>query len=362
MERKFLSAKDNKAAKAIVRALGRWYETEKDRYEFRHNRNPYRTWITEIFLQQTQINAGREKLKVFLKRFPDVKTLAAGPIDDVLTAFRGMGYYSRARNMFRAAQYVMANHAATMPVTYSDLKKIPGIGHYTAAIIASIHNNETVLANDANHARVLSRLYSIEHAQGSPAFAALVHELAAPLFKAGMTPGDLNEALMQWGQNICKKNPRCEACFAREYCAAYAEKTQQTYPVKKARAQAFDVEWTMLVCRRGSKYQVFEAGRSFPFLKGELMFPGFLELPPHKKELATPERLPSALRRKVGKIAAALPVDFRHAITRYKIAVKLVIMNDGIGGGEFFTPAELRARCHSSLMQKALSRLDKLEF
>jgi A/G-specific adenine glycosylase len=357
-----LSAKHNKAAKAIVRALGGWYETQKHRYEFRHNRNPYRTWITEIFMQQTQINAGREKLKTFLKRFPDVKTLAAGPVEDVLAAFRGMGYYSRARNMFRAAQYVMARHKGVMPVSYAELKKIPGIGHYTAAIIASIHNNEAVLANDANHARVLSRLYQIDHPPGTAAFAARAHELAAPLFKADMAPGDLNEALMQWGQQICKKQPRCEACFAREYCAAYAHKAQQTYPLKKPRVQAFDVEWTMLVCRRGNKYQVFEAGRSFPFLRGELMFPGFLVLPPSNREAAVPEKLPAALRRKIGKVAAALPVDFRHAITRYKIAVKLVVARENIAGGTFLTPTELRSRCHSSLMQKALARLDKLEF
>ncbi|MFZ5629114.1 MAG: A/G-specific adenine glycosylase [Spirochaetota bacterium] len=354
--------KNTSSAKTLVTALAHWYAGERDRYEFRHNRNPYRTWITEIFMQQTQINAGREKLKTFLKRFPDVKALAAGPVEDVLAAFRGMGYYSRARNMFRAAQYVIASHKGVMPVSYAELTKVPGIGHYTAAIIASIHNDEAVLANDANHARVLSRLYAITHAQGTPAFAARAHELAAPLFKAGMAPGDLNEAIMQWGQDICRKNPRCEACFAREHCAAYAEKAQQAYPVKKPRVQAYDVEWTMLVCRRGNKYQVFEAGRSFPFLRGELMFPGFVVLPPNNKEAAAPEKLPTALRRKIGKVAAALPVDFRHAITRYKIAVKLVIVSDGIAGGEFFTPAELKARCHSSLMQKALSRLDKLEF
>lgn len=362
MARKFLSARDSKAARAIVSALARWYETGKDRYEFRKNRNPYRTWITEIFLQQTQISAGRGKLKTFLQRFPDVKTLAAGPIEDVLTAFRGMGYYSRARNLFRAAQYVMARHNGVLPSAYAELKQVPGIGHYTAAMIASIHNNETVLANDANHARVLSRLFAIAQAQGSPAFAARAHALAAPLFKAGMAPGDLNEALMQWGQEICKKKPLCECCFAREHCAAYAQNAQESYPVKKPRAQSFDAAWTMLVCRRGNRYQVFEAGRSFPFLRGELMFPGFVALPPAYKEAAAPEKLPATLRRKIGKVAATLPVDFRHAITRYRISVKLVVASDAIDGGEFLTAAELRARCHSSLMQKALSRLDKLEF
>lgn len=351
-----------KPDKEIVRRLARWYEAEKDKYEFRAGRNPYRTWITEIFMQQTQINAGREKLKTFLKRFPDVKTLAAGPVDDVLAAFRGMGYYSRARNMHKAAQYVMATHQGKMPVSYADLTKVPGIGHYTAAIIASIHNGETVLANDANHARVLARLYGIAYAQGTPAFHDAAAKIAAPLFQGEMPPGDLNEALMQWGQAICKKSPRCDSCFAADFCEANKTQTQQAYPVKKARAQAYDVTWVMLVSRRGDRYQVVPGGRSFPFLRGELLFPGFLSLPPHNKELAAPEKLPSALRRKVEKIANSLPVDFRHAITRYRIAVKLVLVRDSLSGGEFLTPAELKARCHSSLMQKALGRLDKLEF
>ena len=361
MEKKSLPATDKKSVEALIRALGRWYKTEKDRYEFRKNRNPYRTWITEIFLQQTQINAAREKLSEFLRRFPDVKTLAKGPMEDVLTAFRGMGYYSRARNMFRAAKYILANHAGVMPVSYAELKKIPGIGHYTAAIIASIHNAERVLASDANHARVLARLFGIRHPLGSPEFSARVQAIAEPLFRAGMPPGDLNEALMQWGQSICKKSPRCDACFAREYCAAFREGTQSSYPVKRPRTQAFDVTWTMLIFRRGSKYQVFEAGGSFPFLKGELMFPGFFALPPQMAECAVPENFPAALKRKAEKIAATLPVDFRHAITRYKITVKLVVLKDCMDGGAFLNPAELKALCHSSLMQKALLKLDKLE-
>lgn len=357
-----MSGTELSAARPIVRALARWYAAEKDRYEFRHNRNPYRTWITEIFLQQTQIHAAREKLKLFLKRFPDVKSLAAGPLEEVLAAFRGMGYYSRARNMFRAAQSVMANYAGVMPVSYAELKKVPGIGHYTAAIIASIHNDERVLANDANHARVLARLFGIHFPLGSPAFSARVHALAEPLFRAGMPPGDLNEALMQWGQEICKKRPRCDACFARKYCAAFRNETQDEYPVQRPRAQVQDVLWTMLVYRRGVRYQVFEAGWSFPFLRGELMFPGFIALTPQNKEFAVPEKLPSALRRKVAKAAQVLPVDFRHTITRYRIAVKLVLVRDNLAGGKFLAPAELRNRCHSSLMQKALAKLDKLEF
>src|SRR5262245_15783283 len=101
---------------SLVNRLAAWYAGERHRYEFRLERNAYRTWITEIFLQQTQIAAGREKLKTFLRRFPDVATLAKGPVSDVLAAFRGMGYYSRARNMHKAAVEIARKHGGEVPV------------------------------------------------------------------------------------------------------------------------------------------------------------------------------------------------------------------------------------------------------
>ena len=346
----------------LVGHLQKWYETEKHRYDFRSGRNAYRTWITEIFLQQTQIAAGKDKLKFFLKRFPDVASLARGPESDVLAAFRGMGYYSRARNMFKAAGYIAANHKGQMPVSYAELLKVPGIGHYTAAIIASIHNDERILANDANHARVLSRLCELPQQTGTPAFRLAAARVAEPLFAGPMPAGDVNEALMQWGQTICKKRPRCEICFAASVCQALKNSNIAAYPVKKEREPAYDVLWVMQVHREGDKYQVVTSGRSFPFLRGELLFPGFLAMPPEMKEISSPEKMPAAARKNLFKTAHGMPVDFRHAITRYKIAVKLVYTREGLAGGEYHTLAELRERCHSSLMQKALGRLDKLEF
>jgi len=340
--------------------LRRWYESEKDRYDFRRERNPYRTWITEIFLQQTQIAAGREKLKIFLKQFPDVVALARARVEDVLAAFQGMGYYSRARNMHRAAKYIVENFKGSVPTAYADLRKITGIGHYTAAIVASIHANEKILALDANHARVLSRFYAIGHAQGSRKFKETAEIATRPLFEAGMSAGDVNESLMQWGQLICKKTPLCERCFAREYCKAYAENSQRDYPRKAPRAEALELLWVMLVHRRGEKYQLIENNSKFPFLKGEWMFPSLVALPDELKTL--PAKIEARSIKSILAQAHGLPTDFKHAITRYKISVKLLIAQDPQGDGKYFTVREMNKICHSSLMQKALKRLDKLEF
>lgn len=343
---------------SIVNRLAAWYAGEKHRYEFRLERNPYRTWITEIFLQQTQIAAGKDKLKTFLKRFPDVRTLAKGPVEDVLAAFQGMGYYSRARNMHKAAVEIVKKHKADVPVAYADLVKIPGIGRYTAAIVASIHGGEKILALDANHARVLSRLYQIGHAPGSEKFREAAIRSATPFFESLMKPGDANEALMQWGQTICKKTPLCEKCFAADFCGAYSTGSQQKFPRKAARAEPLEILWLMLVYRKGDKYQVLENSGDFPFLKGEWLFPA------HMGDASLPKKIPAPVLKKTIARAQNLPVDFRHTITRYKISVKLMFIREALpaGGGKFLTPAELREKCHSSLMQKALRRLDKLEF
>lgn len=348
------------SAKKIEAKLRHWYEGEKHRYDFREGRNPYRTWITEIFLQQTQITAGRTKLKSFLKRFPDVKALAAVPVADVLAAFQGMGYYSRARNMHRAAVHIVENFRGKVPIQYGDLVKIPGIGHYTAAIVSSIHGGEKILALDANHARVLSRLFRIGEPQGSAKFRAATERAAQPLFESKMSPGDVNEALMQWGQSICKKNPLCEKCFAANECAAYAAGEAKSLPVKGARSEAVDILWLMFIHRKQAKYQAIENKGRFPFLKGEWMFPSVISPLDGVTEL--PQKMPPAFIKKSIIKAQSLPVDFRHAITRYRISVKLLMVNEPQEGGRFFTVTELAEKCHSSLMQKALRRLDKLEF
>lgn len=348
------------SVKRIAAKLRLWYEGEKHRYDFRESRNPYRTWITEIFLQQTQIAAGRAKLKTFLARFPDVKSLAAGPMSDVLAAFQGMGYYSRARNMHRAAVYIVENFRGKVPVQYADLVKIPGIGHYTAAIVSSIHGDEKILALDANHARVLSRLFRIGEQQGSRKFRLVAERAARPIFDGEMPAGDVNEALMQWGQTICRKNPLCEKCFAASHCEAYAAGEVHSYPLRGARVEALDILWLMFIHRKNSKYQVFENKSKFPFLKGEWIFPSVIS--PLRGVTGLPQEISAAFLKEYMSKAQSLPVDFRHAITRHKISVKLMMVNEAQEGGRYFSIAELAEKCHSSLMQKALRRLDKLEF
>ena len=351
---KHTSAESWSLPDSLTQKLIVWYADKKDAYAFRHNRNAYRTWITEIFLQQTQINAGVEKLKLFLDRFPNALTLAKGPLEDVLKAFQGMGYYSRARNMFRAAQEIATYHKGNVPIDYATLKKIPGIGHYTAAILASIHGGEKILALDANHARLLARLFTIDARVGSRAFTEEAEKYAAQFFESAMSAGDVNEALMQWGQTLCKKKPLCHECFAHTLCKAYQSQAQNSYPRKNKPQDKKIIEWLMFIYKRADRYQVFQNAAGFPFLKGEYLFASHLPQ----------ETLPPNLSAKKIKIflekAKQQPVDFHHTITNHKIQVKLVVVPEEIPQGEFFTLDELSTKCHSSLMRKALRAIEAL--
>lgn len=331
--------------------LQSWYAHEKHRYEFRLKRDIYRTWITEIFLQQTQINAAKEKLKFFLATFPTVTSLAQGDISEVLQCFQGMGYYTRARNMHRAAQIIVKDHHAKIPTSYTALKKIPGIGHYTAAMLASIHGKEKILALDANHVRVLSRLYEIPYTAHSQSFADAARKYAEVFLESTMPPGDVNEALMQWGQIICTKTPKCSICFASEFCKSFQNNTQNLYPQKTKRVEAVLVNWIMLIYRYKDKYQVFFNDGNFPFLKGELLFASIID------NHIIPKNFSKKGINEIIRNAEKLPVDIHHAITHHKIAVKLMEKKHTLPNGDFFTLDELQKKCHSSLMQKVLKQL-----
>lgn len=347
---------------AIVAALAEWYERRRGIYSFRQDRTPYKTWITEIFLQQTQITAALNALKQFLHRFPDAVSLAKSPLEDVLSAFRGMGYYARARNLHRAANYILTHHGGQLPINYSELVKIPGIGHYTAAIIASIHNGEKILAADGNQARVLARLFAIPHPVASRAFREAMHQHAAAFFDGPMAPGDLNEALMQWGQEICRKSPQCAVCFAQNHCAAFIQKKQNQFPTPRQKTTLHDVQWILFAIRCDDSYQVVRNTSDFPFLRGEWLFPSIAYFQQKQKEFSLPEKIPNHLRHQAMHVAGTTPPDFRHAITHHRIEARLVCSHQPISGGEFVPIATLYQRCHSSLMQKALACLEKLDF
>lgn len=195
-------------------------------------RDPYRVWLSEIMLQQTTVAAVAPYFARFLERWPDVAALAAAPRDEVLSAWAGLGYYSRARNLHAAAQKLAAEG---FPETEEGWRKLPGVGAYTAAAIAAIAYQLPANVVDGNVERVMARLRAVETPlpDAKPELKALAGELVA-----ADRPGDWAQALMDLGATVCTpKSPKCDLCPWRSACAAFATGAPETYPRRAAKAE-----------------------------------------------------------------------------------------------------------------------------
>jgi A/G-specific adenine glycosylase len=212
-----------------------WYARHQRALPWRGSRDPYQIWVAEIMLQQTQVETVRPYYARWLRQFPTLANLAAAPLAAVLAAWEGLGYYSRARNLHRAAQVVMAEHGGRLPDTVAGLLALPGIGRYTAGAIASIAFNRDVAVLDGNVKRVLARVFDVRLDVKSPAGEKALWTLAEGLVPAGRA-GDHNQALMDLGATLCTpRAPACRLCPVRALCAAFRLGVQHERPVRTAR-------------------------------------------------------------------------------------------------------------------------------
>lgn len=208
-----------------------WYDRHRRALPWRLNRDPYRVLVSEIMLQQTQIDTVLKYYEPFLKRFPDFETLAAAPEDDVLTAWKGLGYYRRAKHLHMAAKQIVQHHGGEMPSTYAGLKKLPGIGAYTAAAVASICFGQPHAVVDGNVLRVAARLFRLDQPLDSSALKTDVQR-RIDAWISRTRPGDFNQAMMELGQSTCTvTSPRCESCPVQPWCAAYEAGDVDQFPI-----------------------------------------------------------------------------------------------------------------------------------
>lgn len=212
--------------------LLRWYDVEKRILPFRDIDDPYGVWISEIMLQQTQVDRVCDFWQRFMQRFPTVQTLAAAPEEAVLAAWEGLGYYRRARFLHAAAQMIVANFDGHVPSTPEDLATLPGLGPYTTASVASIAFGVPVAVVDANVVRVLSRLCGYE-GDVSIALAKTALAQTAQTLLANKRVGDWNQAVMELGAMICSPTmPACDVCPVREHCRGYAAGDPERFPAR----------------------------------------------------------------------------------------------------------------------------------
>lgn len=239
---------------AFRQALLDWYDREKRDLPWRKDKEPYHIWVSEIMLQQTQVNTVIPYYQRFMAAFPTVADLAAAPEAKLLQLWAGLGYYSRARNMQKAAQQIMTDYQGKWPQTAKELTKLAGIGPYTAGAIASIAFNQPEPAIDGNAFRVFSRLFEIEaditKPQSRKIFYDVIKEVISP-----ERPGDFNQAIMDLGSSyMTAKNPDTANSPVRDFNQAYLDGKEMTYPVRTKKKPPVPIDYFALVIQTPAGY------------------------------------------------------------------------------------------------------------
>ena len=216
------------------RILIRWYKSHHRLLPWRETKNPYPIWISEVMLQQTTVQAVLSYFNNWMTEFPDIPTLSRAPLQKVLKAWQGLGYYQRARNLHAAAKTIMSDHKGKIPKTYEELIKLPGFGPYTAAAVLSLAYNRPYPVLDANVRRVLMRLAGLNR-EADTRYDKTLLGLLDPLLP-DKDMGSFNQAMMELGALVCRpKNPSCLLCPIHASCKAYASGHQEVIPKPRQR-------------------------------------------------------------------------------------------------------------------------------
>jgi A/G-specific adenine glycosylase len=247
---------------AFRNRLLRWYDANRRDLPWRHTKDPYRIWLSEIMLQQTRVGAVLDHYRRFLENYPDVQSLAQAREESVLAAWSGLGYYRRARNLHACAKVVAFERGGEFPRRVAELRGLPGIGRYTAAAIASIAFGEPVAVVDGNVERVLQRLTGDADLAERATW-----ELAQELMSRGR-PGDFNQAMMELGATVClPRDPRCLTCPVMKHCPTRGSQTRRNKEERQQRE--ISVGWSQ---RDGAVWLVQRP-------KSLSLMPGMWELP-----------------------------------------------------------------------------------
>lgn len=297
------------ATRAFGSALANWFAQHGRDLPWRRTADPYAIWISEMMLQQTQVAAVLDYFRRWMEKFPTVEALAEANEGDVLKSWEGLGYYSRARNLHRAAKVIVEKHGGQIPQSPEVLQALPGIGRYTAGAIAAFGFDLPVPVVDTNVARVLARVFDFREPVDRPAGLNAIWEIATEL-AGGRT---YTSALMELGALLCTpKKPQCLICPVHSYCRT---EEPEALPSRSPRPQVTKVVQTCAVIRREDKLFLHQS--SGPRWKGMWQFP----------DLPNPD----------GEPLAAL----EYPITRYRVRLEAFAAESSAAKGKWFSPKEL---------------------
>lgn len=324
--------------------LLRWYTKHQRPLPWRQTKDPYAIWVSEVMLQQTQVATVIDYYRRWLERFPTVNALARASEDEVLHAWQGLGYYSRARRLLEGARYLVREHGQELPRTLSAWLNVPGVGRYTAGAVTSIAFGAKTPVVDGNVMRVLCRLYALE---GNPQRAPLAAELwrrAEALLVTG-APGDVNQAMMELGATVClPKAPKCGACPWRSRCRAHERGQPERYPELPERPKPTQVVMACGLVARGERVLLAQQPPDAARWASMWLFPNL--------EVDAEPDAASALLRELGerygvrgRVLSKFGT-FKHAVTRYRITLHAYACQvDGAGrprsGARWWSGAEL---------------------
>jgi A/G-specific adenine glycosylase len=325
--------------RAFRRALLAWYASNRRDLPWRRTRDPYRIWLSEVMLQQTRVAAVIPYYERFLEKFPSVETLANAQEQEVLAAWSGLGYYSRARNLHRAAKLLQGTGG--LPRDYQAIRNLPGVGDYTAAAVASIAFDLPYPVLDGNVLRVLSRIRAEPGDLRARSTRNRLHELAGRLMDS-TRPADFNQALMEIGATVCvPTQPLCVRCPVASYCEAHRSGLQHQLPILSKRGTPNRTAIELLVIERRGELLV----RQRPAQSKRLA--GFWELP----EMA---QIPAA---RVGEKIGS----FRHTIvnTNYQVTVYRARVAKAPAGFCWIDAPSLAKMPLTTTAKKALARCQR---
>jgi len=232
----FLAESSMTEIQSLRQSLIRWYLENHRDLPWRKTTNPYRIWVSEVMLQQTQVNTVLPYYHRFLQRFGNLERLARADLQDVLKVWEGLGYYARARNLHRAADIILIHHHGIIPEGWDDFRKLPGVGDYIAAAVLSIAFNKPYSVVDGNVKRVLARLLLVE-ALVNKSTSIKVFKEAADRLLSPQDPATFNQAMMELGAMVCKpQQPLCSACPLQRMCLAHETDRVGEYPKKQKRS------------------------------------------------------------------------------------------------------------------------------
>ncbi len=305
---------------AIRKNLLAWFRADARDLPWRRTCDPYAVWVSEIILQQTRVDQGLPYYERFLKTLPTVEALAGASEDTVLKLWEGLGYYTRARNLHKAARLITEEYGGQLPRKAELLQLLPGIGKYTAGAIASIAFDEPVPVVDGNVKRVLSRIFNIEACIDGTEGDRETWKQAA-LLVPRKHPGDFNQSMMELGARICSpKNPRCAECPVAKECLAHLHGIEEQRPVRRPRKTPPHQEIVVAAIRRNGKYLIGKRGTE-GMLAGLWEFPGGPTGPGESHEIALIRECWEELGVTVSVGGLIAAVD--HAYTHLKVTVNV---------------------------------------